>query len=292
MPDFTSPFECHISIEDCQHSAVDHIATASGLSKQRVKQAMQKGAVWLTQGSKTRRLRRASKTPKAGDSLHLYYNENILATVPSTPTLIADETSYSVWYKPCGMLSQGSKWGDHCTITRWVEQNLQPQRPCFTVHRLDRAATGLILVGHEKRSTATLSKLFQIRALKKHYRVIVHGQFPTEPPTQTFNSNIDGRTACSHARCLEYDDDNKKSLLEVVIESGRKHQIRRHLSEAGFAVVGDRLYGQGDDSQDLQLTACYLAFNFPNSNSNKNSEKNREKQYRLPEELIPALNKT
>ena len=283
------PSECHITVHDNTTTAVDHIATASGLSKQKVKQAMQKGAVWLTQGTKTRRLRRASKLAKPGDSLHLYYNEHILAAVPSAPTLIADETAYSVWYKPCGMLSQGSKWGDHCTITRWVEQNLKPQRPCFVIHRLDRAATGLILVGHQKRSAAALSKLFQLRELEKHYRVIVHGQFPTEPATHTFTTAIDGRSACSHVRCLEYNIENDQSLLEVVIESGRKHQIRRHLSEAGFAVVGDRIYGQGDDSQDLQLTACYLAFNYSDGNSKVNPN-NEKKQYRLPDELIPSLN--
>jgi tRNA pseudouridine32 synthase/23S rRNA pseudouridine746 synthase len=46
------------------------------------------------------RLRRATKPLKAGDQLHIYYDEEVLATVPPTPKLIADEGDYSIWHKP------------------------------------------------------------------------------------------------------------------------------------------------------------------------------------------------
>ncbi len=54
---------------------------------------------------------------------------------------------------PYGMLSQGSKWSDHCTIARFAQQHLTPERPVFIVHRLDRAATGLILIAHSKKTS-------------------------------------------------------------------------------------------------------------------------------------------
>jgi tRNA pseudouridine32 synthase/23S rRNA pseudouridine746 synthase len=242
---------------------------------------MQKGAVWLTRDTRTYRLRRAKKPLQPGDTLHIYYSEQILATVPSPPRLIADEGTYSVWYKPYGMRSQGSKWGDHCTIHRWVEKHLRPQRPAFVVHRLDRAATGLMLVAHQKRTAARLAGLFENRAIEKRYRVVVHNCFPPTPQPLTIDTEIDGRQARSYATRLAYNPEHDRSLLEVVIETGRKHQIRRHLAGIGFPVVGDRLHGHGEESEDLQLTACYLAFQCPVADV--------EKQFRLSEALMPAL---
>ena len=55
------------------------------------------------------RLRRASKTLVAGDELHLYYDARVLESIPTPPQLIADQEKYSIWYKPYGLLSQGSK---------------------------------------------------------------------------------------------------------------------------------------------------------------------------------------
>ena len=272
-------FEHHITIDRCDRSAAKQLADATGLSRQRVKQVMQKGAVWITRGSQTHRLRRASKPLKIGDTLHIYYDEQILATVPPPPRLIADEGAYSVWYKPCGLRSQGSKWGDHCTVHRWVEQHLRPQRPAFVVHRLDRAATGLMLVAHQKRVATGLARLFQNRTIEKRYRAIVHGCFPTPPQPLKIDADIDGRSACSYATCLKSEPD--RSLLEVLIETGRKHQIRRHLAGMGFPVVGDRLYGREGDREDLQLTACSLTFRCPVDDT--------EKQFRLPENSMPAL---
>jgi len=266
MSELPSRFEKHIEVTRQDAIAVDFLATELALSKQLIKQLMQKGAVWQTKGSKTQRLRRAKKSLKQGTKLHLYYDKVVLDMRPAEPELIADEGHYSVWNKPYGMLSQGSKWGDHCTITRWAEQHLSPQRNSFTVHRLDRAANGLIIVAHEKKAAAALSLLFQQRQIEKRYRIWVHGQFDHEvtvdKPTH-IDSEIDGRHARSHFSFVEYDVEKNRSLLDVSIETGRKHQIRRHSAELGFPVVGDRLYGDIKVEENLQLTAYHLAFQCP-----------------------------
>src|SRR5210317_1548138 len=149
--------ESHVTVETEGENAVDVLKNASGLPKQRIKFAMTQGAVWLTRGRNTQRLRRAKRALRVGDEVHLYYDAKILAETPVEPTLIADVGAYSVWHKPYGLRSQGSKWGDHCTVVRWAERHLEPERPGFTVHRLDRAASGLILVAHSKAMAAALS---------------------------------------------------------------------------------------------------------------------------------------
>lgn len=273
--------EFRLLIERNDVNAVDVLSDETGLPKQRVKLAMQRGAVWLTRRGSCRRLRRVKRALHVGDQLDLYYDERVLLNEPPVPLLIADEHAFSVWYKPHGMLSQGSRWGDHCTITRWAEQHLEPQRPAFVVHRLDRAATGLIMVGHTRKAAALLSERFRSRTIEKRYRVVVAGEFPETPSPYIVDRTIDGRAAISHLTRLGYAAGKGCSLLEVSIETGRKHQIRRHCAESGYPVVGDRLYGSGDDGEDLQLTACYLAFECPLTG--------RPRRYRLDEQLLPTL---
>jgi len=272
-------FEKHIDITDIDQTAVDVLSHSTKLSKQAIKQAMTKGAVWLTRGKHTQRLRRASRPLKQLDTLHFYYNAEVLAATPVEATLITDEGDYSLWYKPCGLLSQGSKWGDHCTITRWAEQHLKPERPAFIVHRLDRAATGLILVAHSKKTTRALTALFQQRTIHKQYHAIVHGRFPQQ---LTLETAIDDRAAVSHIQLLKYSTQRDCSLVNVEIETGRKHQIRRHLSQAGFPILGDRLYGDEETpTTDLQLTAVSLRFNCPNTGE--------QRDYELDSHLRPQL---
>jgi tRNA pseudouridine32 synthase/23S rRNA pseudouridine746 synthase len=259
---------------------VDLLHQASELSKQRIKATMTQGAVWLTRGSKTQRLRRAKRALAAGDELHLYYDAKILAGVPAEPTLLTDVGGYSVWRKPYGLRSQGSKWGDHCTVVRWAEQHLQPERPALTVHRLDRAASGIMLVAHSKSMAAALSKLFSERAIEKRYCAVVAGDLSQCSDVIKVEEPIDGKAAFSEISFRQLSTDGKRSLVDVRIETGRKHQIRRHLAALGHPVCGDRLYGEGEtDGIDLQLTAYLLAFHCPVND--------RPVEYRLPEKWMP-----
>jgi len=149
---------------------------------------------------------------------------------------------------------------------------------------LDRAATGLIIIAHQKKIAAYFSKLFQERQINKHYQAIVHGNFSED---LTLNSAINDKPALSHAKLLIFDESTNQSLVEVSIETGRKHQIRRHLSEAGFPIVGDRLYGNENDNyeKDLCLASCYLSFNSPSSSVTDDTQK----IYTLPEHLSIKL---
>ena len=256
--------ESHVVVEASDQNAVDLLQQASGLAKQRIKFAMTQGAVWLTRADHTQRLRRAKRKLREGDELHLYYDEAVLAEIPPEPELVADVGDYSVWNKPYGLRSQGSKWGDHCTVVRWAERHLQPERPAFTVHRLDRAANGLILVAHSKSMAAALSKIFQSRKVEKRYLAYVTGDMSDQATPLRIEKPIDDRKAVSEVTFEEANADKTQSLVEVRFETGRKHQIRRHLADLGHPVIGDRLYGTGDeDGVDLQLTAYLLAFRCP-----------------------------
>jgi len=274
--------EYHIPVTTNQVTAVDLVAEATELSRQKIKQAMQKGCVWLekAQGKSNQhiqRLRRAKKPLSEGDILHVYYDEKVLETDPPEAKLVYDEGNYSIWNKPSGMLSQGSKWGDHCTIYRWAEKQLKPERTAFIVHRLDRAANGLIIIAHKKQIAVQFSKMFQQREVEKYYQATVKGDFSKilskDEKVKTIATELDAKKAVSHITFLEYDAKADESLLQVQIETGRKHQIRKHLSGIGFAVVGDRLYGaekdKNENEKDLQLSAVGLKFRCPVSGKDR-----------------------
>lgn len=256
--------EAHVKIESAEENSLDLLQQATGLSRQRIKLAMTQGAVWITRGKNTQRLRRAKRALQVGDEVHLYYDAEILAENPPEPLLIADVGGYSVWNKPYGLRSQGSKWGDHCTLVRWAERHLQPERTAFTVHRLDRAASGLMIVAHSKTVAAAFSKLFREREVEKHYRALVAGDFSIHASPMRVEQAIDDKEAISEFSFAKSIDDGNRSIVDVRIETGRKHQIRRHLADLGYPIIGDRLYGKGEiDGVDLQLSANLLSFHCP-----------------------------
>ena len=262
-------FEKHITVDTTEQTALQLLAANSTLSKQKLKKTMSNGAVWLESATGIKRLRRATRIPAIDDTIHLYYDEAIQSSSPEPARLIADEGDYSIWNKPCGMYSQGSKWGDHCTIYRWAEENLIPQRPAFLVHRLDRAANGLILLAHSKKAARLFSTLFRERQIQKQYRVSVEGRANALVLPHIMTGEIDGKTALSKIIAIEQQQPSEAETTSLIIEieTGRKHQIRRHLADMGYPVVGDRLYGSGRYDKDLQLQSCYLKFTCPLSNT-------------------------
>lgn len=248
--------EFTVSVPESGDNPVELLASMSGLSKSRIKVVMTRGAVWLTRSGKQRRLRRAKSTLMAGDQLSLYYNEPIIDAVPPEPEKLEDADTWSVWFKPAGLLSSGSRYGDHCAINRWVE--LHEDRPAFLVHRLDAQTEGLMLLAHSKRAAAALSKSFSTRLVEKTYQAEVQGAFPDEAVTA--NEPIEGLAAETHIRLLE--SGATSSMVECRPVTGRKHQVRIHLAALGHPLVGDHLYG-AEQRGRFRLTASRLAFPHP-----------------------------
>jgi tRNA pseudouridine32 synthase/23S rRNA pseudouridine746 synthase len=238
--------------------AVDALAEASGLPKQRIKDAMAKGACWWTQKGKQVRLRKAKRELKPGTRIQLFYDDQVLGLKPEQPDLLEDLGRYSLWYKPHGLLAQGSQWGDHCSLLRLAEVALS--RPCYLVHRLDADAAGLMLVAHDSKAAGALSQLFSGRTVTKTYRATVTGQLNADD--LIIDAPLDAKESVSRVTTLAIHPEENTTDVQVLIETGRKHQIRRHLAGIGHAIVGDRLYGSAHPS-GLCLKAVQLQFVCP-----------------------------
>lgn len=243
-------------------SAPDLLATASGLSKSRIKEAMQKGAVWASQGSrKPQRLRRATAPLAAGTRLSLYYDSQVLDREPPRARLVTDEKRYSVWFKPAGLLVEGSRYGDHATLLRQVEQGFSAPRRVWLVHRLDLEASGLILIAHTPQAAAKLSALFQARTIEKHYCIEVAGILGDPGSAGQWDAPLDGKSARTDYRVVATFPASNTSHVEIQMASGRYHQIRRHAAAAGHPVLGDPAHGRHNaHPAGLRLMATRLAF--------------------------------
>ncbi|MDP2157663.1 MAG: pseudouridine synthase [Nitrospirota bacterium] len=244
--------------------AADILALRTGLSKGRIKDAMIKGAVWIKRKGSMKRLRKATTILSPHDHVEIHYDEKLLAIRPPEPRLVSDQGHYSVWFKPSGLMAQGTMFGDHCSLLRLAELYYQVQRPVFLVHRLDREADGIMIIAHSKESAARFSDLFQKKLLTKEYRVEVMGDMGEQGKKGTITLLLDGKEAVTDYEVISHDPQQNRTLVSAFIRTGRLHQIRRHFDMTGFPIMGDPKYGKGNkNTEGMKLTAVSLKFHCP-----------------------------
>jgi len=162
------------------------------------------------------------------------------------------------------------------------------------VHRLDKDTSGLLLIAKNRRALADLSQQFKKRLVEKVYLVLVKGVLKPdsgaiEAPIGRNPSNRQkmaivsgGRESHTEYKVLKHL--SGYTLLEVIIKTGRTHQIRVHLSAIGFPVVGDSTYGVKSPHLKRQFVHAHrLKFRLPSSG------KYRQFTAELPDDLKQVL---
>jgi 23S rRNA-/tRNA-specific pseudouridylate synthase len=259
------------------------LADTSGLPKERIKHAMAKGAVWLTRpGKKERRLRKAKFKLNPGDQLQLFYDADILAQSPPEPVCIADHDDYSVWFKPPWLLSQGTRYGDHCSLLRLAEKDNR-DIDYKLIHRLDREASGLMLLAHNRNAAMLLSKLFQENKIEKRYFAEVDGNPQIAKEGLLLTTALDEKEAKTEIMSAYPGNMPQCALLDIRLHTGRLHQIRRHLADWGHPVLGDPKYGNREkkNPRTLHLCAWKISFLCPFTK--------KQTSYQVPQELRPSF---
>ncbi len=182
--------------------------------------------------------------------------------------------------KPSGLLSIGSHREHERTAHRILNEHLKvltksSRQQAFIVHRLDRETSGLMLFARNESAQAALQRNW--KNVTKRYLAIVEGAPPKAQGTLKDNLvesksfkvhrvEKGGELAITHYRVLRRHGD--KSLLELMLETGRKNQIRVQLAALGHPIVGDRKYGaRTDPARRLALHSCELKFRHPVSDA-------------------------
>lgn len=273
---------CRLTVES-PAKAFQLLAEVSGLPKERIKHAMVKGAVWLHRpGTKERRLRKAKFKLQEGDILELCYDSKVLAMAPPQTTCIVENNDYSVWFKPPWMLSQGTRYGDHCSLLRIAEKSNR-DIDFKLIHRLDREASGLMLLAHNRNAAKLLSNLFQDNKIVKRYFAEVEGNLEIKKEGLLLTEELDEKPAKTEVLTSRPAKSRRNSLLDIRLHTGRLHQIRRHLSGIGHPVLGDPQYGnvEGKVYAELHLCAWKISFLSPFTK--------KECVHQLPDNLRPSF---
>lgn len=177
----------------------------------------------------------------------------------------------AVIHKPAGILVSGNTF---ITIANALPQNLKKSKLSDAttpqpVHRLDFPTTGILLVGKTSSSIRALNQLFENHEIQKKYFAIAIGEMEKEG---TITSEIDEKESTSNYTVTKSVDSprfEKLNLVELDPKSGRRHQLRKHLSSIGNPILGDKEYGIEGlvlNGKGLYLHAYSLEFTHPFTN--------------------------
>ncbi|MCB0705475.1 MAG: RluA family pseudouridine synthase [Saprospiraceae bacterium] len=190
-------------------------------------------------------------------------------TLPLQLDIPYEDEHFAVVHKPAGLVVSGNQYR---TLYNALPFNLKASEQIdalpwpLPVHRLDAQTSGLVVVAKTRSSSASLGKAFENRQIQKTYHCLAIGKTPA---SGSFLSPLDGKAARTHYKLIQQIPSLRSeylSLLEIQLETGRTHQIRRHLSEAGYPILGDKLYGKADlvlRGKGLFLVASAIRFQHP-----------------------------
>ena len=189
------------------------------------------------------------------------------------PVLYRDEALIAV-HKPSGLLVHRSELDRH--ETRFAVQIVRDQigQHVYPAHRLDRGTSGVLLFALDRDIARQLGEQFQTQQIDKTYLAIVRG-YPDKvgaidhPLTRQYDdyefraadATAEAQTALTRYRRLAtvelpYAVDryptSRYALLELSPETGRRHQIRRHLKHIAHPIIGDATYGKGRHNRLFQ----------------------------------------
>jgi 23S rRNA pseudouridine1911/1915/1917 synthase len=175
--------------------------------------------------------------------------------------------------KPASLLSVSSDNPDEENALSFVRDDFLSDT-IYPVHRLDRECSGVLLFARGKASQERFDALFEAHDLQREYIAIVDGYLPQKKGTwksyliekenlSVYTTTEDkGKLAVTHFEVVRHS--NKFTYLRLVLETGRKHQIRVHCKEAGVPILGDKRYKcPSNPAKRLCLHSLSLSFIHP-----------------------------
>ncbi|MEI6821209.1 MAG: RluA family pseudouridine synthase [Bacteroidota bacterium] len=190
--------------------------------------------------------------------------------------LFEDEHLIAV-IKPAGILTHGKPgvkvWSLHQQVNKYIKDESEGRKRAFVIHRLDREVTGIVLMAKTEEIQNKVKDNW--KSVEKLYYAFVEGHPKEAEGTisswlwedgrqimHSGNETPDSKFAVTHYK--EIDQRGNNSLIRVKLETGRKNQIRVHMSDIGCPIVGDYRYGADPTiKRMIRLIAYSLTFPHP-----------------------------
>ena len=211
-------------------------ALAEGVSRMEARRLIAAGVVFIG----GRRTRISSRLVRVGEEIRWEppapARDEDAGGLHGEPRIVVDRPDLWIIDKPAGMPVEPTRAGDGGTLAAWLRRN---HAASFITHRLDAATSGLIVVARDREAQARLNRLFAAHAIGRRYLAVV-SPCP-DWADAIFDTPLDGRKAVTRAAVVARS--SPAGAVVVDLETGRTRQIRRHLGQAGYPVVGETAAG-------------------------------------------------
>jgi 23S rRNA pseudouridine1911/1915/1917 synthase len=219
----------------------------------------------------------AKRQVEAGETIDVAGKEPH-RNLPPELGLLHEDGDVIVVLKSHGLLTVATERERETTAQAYLNNYLSKKKGeerIQVVHRLDRETSGVLVFAKNAFAREQLKEQFAAHSVDRLYVAIIEGLMEPESgrfetyllekkdlKMESVDAHPDAKLAITHYKTVR--ESAKWSMLEVTLETGRKNQIRAHLSEAGHPVVGDRMYGsEVNPLGRLGLHAKFLGFTHP-----------------------------
>ncbi|MFT5102778.1 MAG: 23S rRNA pseudouridine1911/1915/1917 synthase [Candidatus Latescibacterota bacterium] len=204
----------------------------------------------------------------SGDLIEIFQDTsaNNKPSIELEVAVLFEDEYLAVVHKPAGIVVSGNK---KFTLENSLSFNLEKSsqvdaliRP-EPIHRLDYPTSGCLLIGKTSEALLALNAMFESKTIQKTYHAITVGPISE---AGEINIPIESKASETHYKRLAQLPSEKYgylNLLELNPRTGRKHQLRRHLSSIGTPIFGDKIYGNIGRGSGLYLHATSLQFTHP-----------------------------
>ena len=234
-------------------------------TKSSIKKAIKKKLIFIDEVLAT-----TSKYISGGEKIELFETENssTFKRLKLNLEVLFEDDYLAIIYKPAGVLVSGNKF---VTIANALSQNLtksnQPDavKP-QPIHRLDYPTSGVLLIGKTSTAIQKLSQLFKNKEIQKTYFAIALGKMCSGGIINFDMNNKEASTEFEVVQSVISERFEFLNLVKLSPRTGRKHQLRKHLSVIGHQILGDKNYGDSElilNGKGLYLHAFSLRFLHP-----------------------------